>query len=249
MQSLQDICRKKILIIVAHPDDETLWCFQSIQLLKERNDVLILCMTYAAVSKRGKELQAVADKYGLKVAFGHCEDTGINKLLRSSELKRAFIKIFSKYRFDFVITHPPHGGEKPHPHHLQVYLATKEFSKYHNYSFGFFSERKLLQKREPGFTYFLNFKNKKFIIHRIIQGYKLMAEEGHRLGFIMSMFFDLLFTRGKFYGFEITVDLKLKQEALKEYSSQEEILKTYNSFYKKSEYLFLEYSESRKQSA
>ena len=82
MRNIQAISRSKILVVVAHPDDETLWFFQSIQQLKENNDVIILCMTYAAVSPRGKELLAVAEKYGLKVIFGHCEDTGINRLHR-----------------------------------------------------------------------------------------------------------------------------------------------------------------------
>lgn len=249
MQNLQAISRKKILVVVAHPDDETLWFFQSIQQLKENNQLLILCMTHAAISKRGKELQAVADKYALKIIFGHCEDTGINRLLKQQEVQQAFIKVFSKYKFDLVITHPPHGGEKPHPHHLQVYLAAKDFSKYYHFAFGFFCEQKLLQEIEPGNSCIFNFKKKKYVLSRIIAGYRLMTEERQRLGFVLSMIFDVLFTQSKFFGFETKVNTSLKQKALKQFSSQKEILKTYNSFYEKSEYLFLQYTDKTQNSA
>lgn len=103
MQRLREIKNKKILLTVAHPDDETLWFFQSIQELKKENDILVFCLTHAAVSKRGKELSKVADEIGIKVVFGHCEDTGIDLLLKSTDLQQAFIKVFSKYKIDLAV--------------------------------------------------------------------------------------------------------------------------------------------------
>lgn len=240
MQSLKEIVKKKILVIVAHPDDETLWFFQSIQILKEQNNVLILCMTHAAVSKRGRELQAVAEKYGLKVIFGHCEDTGINKLLRSSEVNQALIKVFSKHKFDLVITHPPHGGEKPHPHHLQMFMVTKEFSKFHSFVFGFFCEQKLLQNREPGQRHFLTFKRKKYVFQRLIQGFKLMVDENHRFSFLIDSVFDLISLNGPYLGYEAEVNVDTKHQALSSFESQDDVLKSYSSYYKKIEYLYIE---------
>ena len=153
MRCLSEIKNKKILLIVAHPDDETLWFFQSIQKLKTENEVLVFCLTHAAVSKRGKELSKVADTIGIKVVFFYCEDTGIDRLLKSSELRQAFIKVFSKHKIDLAITHPPHGGEKPHPHHIQLNRMTKEFCNYYSVKFGFFSEQKLLARITDETTY------------------------------------------------------------------------------------------------
>lgn len=238
MQNLKTIIDQKILIIVAHPDDETLWFFQSIQFLKEKNDVQILCMTYTSVSKRGKELQVVADSFGYKVLFGHCEDTGINHLLNENQAQHAFIKIFSKYKYDLVITHPPHGGEKPHPHHIQTYLLTKKFSIYHSYKFGFFSEENILEEKLS--KYLFSYQKKKFISARIFQSFKLLLHEKNRLLFFFKILFDIWFNFDIFEGYETTVDLKKKQEALLNFASQEDILKSYNSFYKTKEYLFIQ---------
>lgn len=239
MRSLQTINNKNILIVVAHPDDETLWFFQSTQVLKQNNRIQIFCMTHAAVSKRGKELQSMADAFGLKVLFGHCEDTGFNKYLKSKEVEQAFIKIFSRQKFDLVITHPPHGGEKPHPHHIQIYLEVKKFSKFHNFKFCFFSEQKLLGKFNQDSCYFFNYDNKKYISVRLIESFGLINKDQHRFLFLFSVLKDIWFNFDRYIGFETQVDLNEKQKALLKFSSQEEVLKSYNAFYKKYEYLFI----------
>ncbi len=239
MQRLREIKNKKILIIVAHPDDETLWFFQSMQQLKTNNEVTVFCLTHAAVSKRGKELSQVIDQLGLKVVFGHCEDTGIDHFLKMSELRQAFIKVFSKYKADIAITHPPHGGEKPHPHHIQLYKMSKEFCRFYSVQFGFFSEQKLLAESNTSQEYFFSFKKKKYVFYRLLQGYRLLNEEEQKLTFYLSTVFSILFDFKAYAAFEVAVNLEAKQSALANFESQQDILKSYNAFYKKSEFLFL----------
>lgn len=240
MQCLSEIKNKKILLTVAHPDDETLWFFQSIQKLKKENDILVFCLTHAAVSKRGKELSKVADEIGIKVAFGHCEDTGIDHLLKPTDLRQAFIKVFSKYKIDLAITHPPHGGEKPHPHHIQIYKMTKDFCGFYSVQFGFFSEQKLLERATDEPNYHFSFKKKKYIAHRILKGYQLLSDKEENSTFLLKCVLTVLFNFRSYRGFEVAVDLKEKQSALLNFESQQDVLKSYNSFYKKSEFLFLE---------
>lgn len=239
MQRLSEIKNKKILLIVAHPDDETLWFFQSMQQLKTNNEITVFCLTYAAVSKRGKELSQVIDQLGLKVVFGHCEDTGIDHFLKKSELRQAFIKVFSKYKADLAITHPPHGGEKPHPHHIQLYKMSKEFCRFYSVQFGFFSEQKLLAESNTSQEYFFSFKKKKYVFYRLLQGYRLLNEEEQKLTFYLSTVFSILFDFKAYAAFEVAVNLEAKQSALANFESQQDVLKSYNAFYKKSEFLFL----------
>jgi len=239
MQCLSKIKDKKILLIVAHPDDETLWFFQSIQQLKKSNELVVFCLTQAAVSKRGKELLKVSTELGLKVVFGYCEDTGINRILKSNELKQA-LKVFSKYKIDFAITHPPHGGEKPHPHHIQLYRIINEHCKYHSIRFGFFCEQKLLSPSNKQGNYYFSIKKKSYVLSRHLKGYRLLNDTEKRKSFLIKNIMSMLFNFRFYDGFHVAVNLKEKQSALANFESQQEVLKSYNAFYKKSEFLFLE---------
>jgi LmbE family N-acetylglucosaminyl deacetylase len=165
-------------------------------------------------------------------------DTGMNNLLNEKEIQQAFIKIFSKYKFDLAITHPPHGGEKPHPHHIQIYSLTKKFCQYHNCQFGFFAEQKLLFL-DSNNKYVFNFKKRKYIFFRIFQSYMLIRNNSGSLLYLLTLFFDIWTQMGSFFGYETAVDLAYKQNALLEYMSQSDVLKSYNAYYKKKEYLFL----------
>lgn len=240
MQCLSEIKNKKILLIVAHPDDETLWFFQSIQKLKVDNEISVFCLTHAAVSKRGKELSKVAEQLGLKIVFGHCEDTGIDHFLKSNELKQAFIKVFSKYKIDIAITHPPHGGEKPHPHHIQLYFMAKEFCDFYNVQFGFFSEQKLLDRTTNERLFRFTIKKKKYVCNRLFQGYHQISSDEDNFYFYLKSILSILFNFQKYSGFEVAVNLEEKQSVLANFESQQEVLKGYNAFYKKFEYLYLE---------
>lgn len=243
MRSLQEISGKKILIITAHPDDETLWFYQSIQQLRQNNEVLILCMTYSSISKRGKELVDLAQVLNLKIIFGHCKDTGIHNLLSENEVEQAFLKIFSRHKFDILITHPPHGGEKPHPHHIQIYRYSKDYAKKTGITFGFFCEQKIMKYNNSDQLFCLEFSQKKYIFHRLLIAYKTMHRK-FRFSFLKNGFFDLLFFKKKFLAYEVHVNVSDKQNALLKFESQQTVLKSYNAYYKKSEYLYLEQKES-----
>lgn len=240
MQCLKKILNQKILIITAHPDDETLWFFQFMQDLKDHNEVMVFCLTHKKESNRGQELLAISEKFNLQIIYGSCEDTGINRLLNETEVKQIYIKIFSKYKFDLAITHPPHGGEKPHPHHIQLFRLTRDFCRYHRTRFGFFSDQKILLKRESTDYYILNFKRKKYIFNSFLQCYHLMVSDKKRLGFLFEGLFNLLFWKQKFSFYQIKANIEEKHKALSFFKSQLEILKNYQSYNTETEFLYLE---------
>lgn len=244
MHLLNDIQNKKIMLIVAHPDDETLWFFQSIQQLKSKNEITIFCITYSANSKRGQELKSAITDSQIKITFGNCEDTGISHLLKTIEVEQAFSKVFPNNSLDLVISHPPHGGEKPHPHHIQLYEMTRKYCKSHSVQFGFFSEQKILAKSLREHDYFFDLKKKKYILFRLLQGYRLLHKNEKKTAFFFRLGLSVVCDFKIYMGFESSVNLKEKQSALAKFESQEDILKNYNSFYRKFEFLFVERPKS-----
>ena len=193
MQSLIEIKDASILVVVAHPDDETLWFYQSLQILKSQNEITIFCLTHSAESVRGKELIQLSQNIGIQVEFGQCKDTGINCLLNNVEVMHAFHAAFSRNRYDLVITHPPHGGEKPHPHHIQSYVATKKMCKSYNVGFGFFCETKLLDIAMPSNVFRLSGDTKQFILLRLIKACQLLKKEKLQITYVVKFSFSVLF--------------------------------------------------------
>lgn len=240
MQSLDKIKNKKILFVCAHPDDETLWAFQTLQCLKINNQLIILCMTYSENSDRGLELLALASQYDLKIKFGNCEDTGIDRLLIDSQMRLALGHIFSGFQFDLVLTHPPHGGEKPHPHHIQIYKSVKRWSKTDSRHFGFFSERKIMSSFGSDNKY--TFKDKLYLFRQIIRSVCLMKKSplNSKWKFFYSLFYDILLDTQIYKGFETAVNTFEKKKALSNFESQLSFLNEYSSASSEFEYLYIE---------
>jgi LmbE family N-acetylglucosaminyl deacetylase len=239
MQQLTEIQNKKIFIFVAHPDDETLWFFQSIKTLNQLNEITIFCATQTNNSARAKELLHASKKMDVQVIFGNCEDTSINGLLKPEELSRSLENIVSKYKFDILITHPPHGGEKPHPHHIQLFLMAKKYSRRFPVRFGFFSERIILTQRNQK-EYYFSLSDKKFLIQKIFQSYRLLTQEKRKIFYLRKAVLNAFFNTHHYTGFEVAVNMKEKHLALNEFKSQKDVLQNYKSYYNEHEYLFLE---------
>ena len=239
MQDYIELRKKNILIAVAHPDDETLWFFQFIQELKRENNVQIFCVTHDAKSPRGGELRAVAAKCGFSVMFGNCADPGLNKLLNTTELLVAMNQIISgELRYDLIITHPLHGGEKPHPHHIQVHMAAIQVSRTLGIDFGFFSERQFAKLTCPS-KFSFRLRDKVFILWRLFRGYRLLRFEKGSLTFLLGAIANLTQMRGSYNAYETKVNKFDKQTALKMFASQEQVLMSYSTFRNSEEYFFI----------
>ena len=176
---------------------------------------------------------------GLKIHFGHCEDPGMTRLLQNLEF--GINKVFSKNNYDMIITHPPHGGEKPHPHHIHSYSVLKRICKEQFIQFGFFSEKKILQMSENA-KYKFSFFKRKFVLSRTSESRKLLTDESliRRWSFWYSVNKIIWTDYTSYEGFEIAVDKKDKQRALNLFKTQIHFLKKYNSYFNNVEFLFLE---------
>lgn len=223
----KEIRDRKILIVVAHPDDETLWFYQGIISLKSKNQIDILCLTYSADSERGKELLQARECLGVNVYFGNCQDLGMSHLLRGLDV--AVEERFREGNYNLIITHPPHGGEKPHPHHIQTFQFLKDFTRRKKVRFSFFCEQVFMSQVIEGR---FSRKQKLFVVKRIGSSFLLLKDEKllNKLLFYIKSILSLLSIKGLFSVMEFEISQDSRKKALNVFKSQLSILEKYNSY-------------------
>lgn len=245
---LNEIGKKlKIALVVSHPDDEVLWFYGGLQSLSAKHDISILCLTFKADSHRGLELLNAVSRFKVKCFFGNLIDSGFNNCISNinSALEKFLADNSLAKSFDLMITHPYHGGEKPHPHHIQTFHAVKHLSKRKKIAFGFFSE-KVLPLDELGYSkYKLSFKLRwhhnfallKLLLKSSLKNKGLLPEILRTAKAITT---DLILGENIFILTQFYVNSEEKIRTLQLYQSQICHLMKYNSIYKSEEYLYID---------
>lgn len=113
----------RALVIVAHPDDETIWMGGTL-LVNPTIDWTIFSLCRSADADRAPKFKKVCDHYGAKSIITDLEDEGIMNIPQSMpEIeKRVDRHISNTTVFDYVFTHGP-NGEYGHPRHVGVHRA------------------------------------------------------------------------------------------------------------------------------
>jgi LmbE family N-acetylglucosaminyl deacetylase len=129
---------EKILMIIAHPDDEILFGYHDIY----HNDVTIICMTNANNKIRLYEFNEVA-KMARFSGFMLSLKDGINETCDNytvNEIIDIYIKPLIKTEYNKIVSHDEFG-EYGHKQHKKVNEISKELSKILNIPFSTFRER------------------------------------------------------------------------------------------------------------
>lgn len=110
---------KSAAVIVAHPDDETLWC-GGVILTNLQIDWTILALCRKSDPDRAPKFFKVAAGYNATGIMADLDDGPEQSPLAGAEIRRTIIDSLPKRDFDLILTHSPKGEYTRHLRHEEV---------------------------------------------------------------------------------------------------------------------------------
>src|SRR5471030_758716 len=99
---------KTVAIIVAHPDDETLWAGGTI-LVNPLWDCFVACLCRKNDTDRSPKFKRVLKILGAKGKMSNLDDGPEQKPLPENEVEEAILQLLPATHFNLVITHSING--------------------------------------------------------------------------------------------------------------------------------------------
>lgn len=119
---------KTVAVIVAHPDDETLWAGGTI-LSHQSWQWFIVCLCRGSDSDRAPKFLKTLQKLGSEGIMGDLDDSPGQKPLDENELEHAILKLLPSRHFDLIISHNPNGEYTRHIRHEETGKAVMKLWK------------------------------------------------------------------------------------------------------------------------
>ena len=106
-------------IIVAHPDDETLWAGGTI-LAHPFWNCFVVCLCRKNDEERATKFYKVLKILNATGIMGDLDDEPEQKPLLNNEVERAILNLLPQTHFDLIITHNPNGEYTKHLRHEEI---------------------------------------------------------------------------------------------------------------------------------
>ncbi len=149
MQTMDLKRSRRALVIVAHPDDETIWMGGTI-LLNPNVHWTIFSLCRGSDKDRAPKFKRICKIYGAKAIITDLEDQGRLTIGETvPQIKKYLLSNIKNRNFDYIFTHG-RNGEYGHPRHVGAYRAVKELiseKKLNTDKLFFFNYKKNLRGR------------------------------------------------------------------------------------------------------
>jgi LmbE family N-acetylglucosaminyl deacetylase len=110
---------KNVVLIVAHPDDETLWAGGTI-LSHPSWNWFIICLCRKSDKERATKFYNALQVFKAEGIMGDLDDGPDQKLLDEKVMEGAILDLLPSKHFDLIITHNPSGEYTRHIRHEEV---------------------------------------------------------------------------------------------------------------------------------
>ncbi len=117
--------QKNRAVIVAHPDDETLWCGGTM-LMHPNHNWFVACLCRQNDPDRAPKFKKVLTALKAQGIMGDMDDTPEQPPLPMNVVKDAILNLLPKQNYDLIITHSPFGEYTRHLRHEEIGKAVME---------------------------------------------------------------------------------------------------------------------------
>ncbi len=109
-------------VVVAHPDDETLWAGGTM-LTRPEWDFFVGCLCRGSDPDRAPKFRRALDALGAAGRIGDLDDAPEQAPLPDADVQTAVLSLLPGRRFDLVLTHGPWGEYTRHRRHEETCKA------------------------------------------------------------------------------------------------------------------------------
>lgn len=108
-----------VVVLVAHPDDETLWAGGTL-LMQSSWKTFVGTLCRAGDEDRAPKFFSALDRLGAKGKMGHLDDGPAQIPLDEGEVRTTLLSLVPRENFDLIFTHAPNGEYTRHLRHEEV---------------------------------------------------------------------------------------------------------------------------------
>ena len=109
----------RVAVIVAHPDDEVLWC-GGLLLSRPRWELFVACLTRGTDPDRAPRFRRVLERFGAQGAMGDMDDGPEQEPLPADQVQAQILALLPQRSYDLILTHAPGGEYTRHRRHEET---------------------------------------------------------------------------------------------------------------------------------
>ncbi|KAB2642848.1 MAG: PIG-L family deacetylase [Verrucomicrobia bacterium] len=115
---------RRVAVIVAHPDDETLWA-GGLLLSHPEWSPFIATLCRAGDADRAPKFARALEQFHAQGAMGDLDDGPEQEPLVATRVRDAILALLPERRYDLLVTHAPYGEYTRHRRHGEVSRALR----------------------------------------------------------------------------------------------------------------------------